>query len=64
MIETFKITSGIYDEEVAKLFRMYANQGGREGMRGHAKKVMKKRVKLNLRKHFFTQSSRHLEQIA
>ena len=54
MIETYKITSGKYDNEIQNIFPMYKDHVKRPGNRGHSKKIFKTRTNLNLRKHFFT----------
>ena len=54
IIETYKITSGKYDSEISNLFQMYNTQQHRTGMRGHSKKIFKKRPRLNIKKNFFT----------
>ncbi|KAK3091034.1 hypothetical protein FSP39_016640 [Pinctada imbricata] len=51
MIETYKITSGIYDREVTEGF-LKKDQGTRT--RGHSEKLQKGHCRLNLRKYSFT----------
>ena len=48
MIETFKVLSGTYDEEVAPKLPM-----GDDKTRGHSKMIYKKDSRINLRKYFF-----------
>ena len=55
MIETYKIISGLYDEEVGNMFLMYSDVVGRHGIRGHNKKIYKFMSSCRPRKHFFTQ---------
>lgn len=51
MIETFKIITGIYDNEVTEgIFDLDPNTR----TRGHSKKIKKKFCKINLRKFSFT----------
>ena len=51
MIETFKIITGIYDNEVTEgIFDLDPNTR----IRGHSKKIKKKFCKINLRKFSFT----------
>ena len=51
MIEVFKITSGKYDSSVCKdLFE----QNTTSSTRGHTKKFIKKRARLDIRKYYFT----------
>ena len=52
MIETFKIIKKIYDEEtVPKL-----TSSSIEYTRGHQHKLLKKNVRYNTRKYYFTES--------
>ena len=55
MIETYKITSEKYDDEIGRILPRYEDIVKRDGIRGHNKKIYKFRSKLNLRKNFFTQ---------
>ena len=55
MIETYKITSGLYDEEIGNMFLMYRDVVGREGLRGHNKKIYKFKSTCKPRQTFFTQ---------
>ena len=49
-IETFKILTGLYDENTTEgMFTMNRNT-----IRGHSMKVQKQRCKLDVRKYFFT----------
>ena len=51
LIETFKIITGIYDNEVTEdIFDLDPNTG----TRGHSKKIKKKFCKINLRKFSLT----------
>ena len=62
MIEVFKILNGIYDPEVAPQLQLAEDD---KNLRGHKWKLKKQRVeKLDLRKYFFSQSSRTQEQPA
>jgi len=47
-IETFKITSGVYDNNLHLFFQL--DEGGR---RGHDQKLFKQRFRLNIRKYAF-----------
>ena len=51
MIETYKLTSGIYDSTLPNL--LHYNKDTR--MRGHNKKLSKQRCNKNIRANFFTQ---------
>ena len=55
MIATYKITSGLYDEELGNIFQMYSDIVKREGIRGHSKKIYKFKTKTRARRTFFTQ---------
>ena len=55
MIETYKITSGLYDKEVGNIFVMYRDVVIREGLRGHNKKIYKFKSTSRIRRSFFTQ---------
>ncbi len=55
MIETYKITSGLYDKEVGNIFVMYKDVVAREGLRGHNKKIYKFNSMSRVRRSFFTQ---------
>ena len=54
MIETFKILSGYYDTSVADFLCRYdQNVDDANRQRGHAKKLFKRRSRLNIRKYSF-----------
>jgi hypothetical protein len=50
MIETFKITNGIYDKDVTERFFEMSRT---DQTRGHSKKIQKGNCRQNLRKHSF-----------
>ena len=55
MIETFKIITVIYDNEVTETEGIFdLDPNTRTGTRGHSKKIKKKFLKINLRKFSFT----------
>lgn len=51
MIETFKILKKIYDEEAVPTLPLSST----EHTRGHQHKLLKRRVRYDLRKYFFTE---------
>ncbi len=55
MIETFKFTSGLYDEGISNIFVMYNDVVARKGLRGHNKKLYKYNSRSHVRRSFFTQ---------
>ena len=55
MIEAFKITSDYYDPEIPKILHKHPNQNDQGlHLRGHSKKLFKKRARLDVRKFSFS----------
>ena len=55
MIETYKFTSDIYDPVISDILPLHKANVEGHNLRGHSKKLFKKRARLNIRKHFYSQ---------
>ena len=54
MIELFKITSGIYDQETCSFIKLWKDVAPWTGLRGHNKKIFPQQARTSLRKNSFS----------
>ena len=54
MIEAYKVLSGLYDPEVSQFLLLYKDHiANPDKVRGHSKKLLKRKSRIEIRKHSF-----------